>query len=133
MASVHGKDHYWSVGTKDLSQFIKTHNFEHKSDVHDISGCGTDDKNFRGGQREGSFTMGGWYDTSETTGPAYLALQVGATLAFDRRVDGTGSGKPKQTGNVVVEKYVESGKNDDIVQWTADFRVAGTIVRASQT
>jgi hypothetical protein len=131
--AVHGKEHYISVGTKDLTTYTKTHNFEDNPDIHDISGCGTDDKSFRGGQKEKSLTIGGWYDVSETTGPAYLATITGSTVAFERRVNGTGSGLPKQTGNVVVGKYVESGKNDDIVQWTCDLKITGAVVRASQT
>jgi|SRR5215207_452982 len=130
--AVHGKDYYVSVATKDLSTYVKTSSWEDNPDIHDITGSGTDDKTFRGGQIGRTFTMGGWYDTSEVTGPAYLATIPGQTVAMERRVAGTGVGKPKQTCQVVVGKYVESQKNDDITQWTCDFTITGAVVRATQ-
>lgn len=130
--AVHGKDYYVAVATKDLSTYVKTSSWEDNPDIHDITGSGTDDKTFRGGQIQRNFTMGGWYDVSETTGPAYLATIIGTTVAFERRVNGTGTGKPKQTCQVVVGKYVESQKNDDITQWTCDFQVTGAVTRGTQ-
>lgn len=137
MTAVHGKDYYFSVTVsavaKDLTSYIKTSSWEVNPDIHDITGSGTDDKSYRGGQIGRTFTMGGWYDSAITTGPALLEGQAGQTLAFERRSQGTGSGKPKQTGNVVVGKYVESQKNDDIMQWTCDFTVTGAVTPGTQT
>lgn len=130
--AVHGMDYYFSVATKDLTTYIKTSNWESNPDVHDITGSGTKDKSYRGGQVGRTYTMGGWYDTSETTGPAFLETLEGSTVAFERRVAGTGTGLPKQTGNVVVGKYALSQKNDDITQWTCDFTVTGAVTRGTQ-
>lgn len=131
--AIHGKDYYVSIGTKDLTQYIKTSNWEDTPEIHDTTGSGTDDKTYRGGQIGRTFTIGGWYDVSETTGPAYLETILGQTVAFERRVSGTGTGKPKQTGNLVVGKYSQSQKNDDILSWTCDLTITGAVVRASQT
>jgi hypothetical protein len=130
--AVHGKDFYVSVGTKDLTTYVKTSSWETNPDVHDITGSGTDDKTFRGGQIGRTFTMGGWYDVSRTTGPPYLETVAGQTVAFVRRVSGTGTGKPEQSCQVVVGKYVESQKNDDITQWTCDFTVTGVVTNSTQ-
>lgn len=132
MAAEHGKDYYVSVDTKDMTTFVKTSSWEAESGVHDITGSGTDDMSFRGGQIKRTFTMGGWYDSSLTTGPGYLQTKLGATVPFVRRVSGTGTGKPEQTCQVVVGKYVESQKNDDITQWTCDFTISGAVTNATQ-
>lgn len=132
MTSVHGKDHEIEVGGIDLTTFIKTHNWEVTPDVHDITGGGVDDKSKRGGQIERSVTIGGWFDSNLTTGPGILQTWAGETKPFERRVYGTGTGRPLQTGSVVVGKYVESGKNDDITQWTCDLAVTGAVVETTQ-
>lgn len=132
MSSVHGKDYYVSVDGKNLTTFIKTSSWEVNPDIHDITGSGTDDKNHRGGQVGRSFTMGGWYDSSLTTGPGWLETIAGDTVPLIRRVQGVGTGKPEQTCSVVVGKYVESQKNDDITQWTCDFTVAGAVTASTQ-
>lgn len=132
MTAVHGKDYYVSVDAVNLTTFVKTSTWEVNPDVHDITGSGTDNKRARGGQIGRTFTMGGWYDSAEDTGPAYLESIAGETVAFVRRVQGTGTGKPEQTCNVVVGKYVESQKNDDITQWTCDFTVDGAVVQDTQ-
>lgn len=132
MTAVHGKDYYVSVDDVDLTAYVKTSTWETNPDIHDITGSGTDDKSFRGGQIARTFTMGGWYDTSLTTGPGYLETLAGTTVAFVRRSQGTGTGLPEQTCNVVVGKYVESQKNDDITQWTCDFQVTGAVTAGTQ-
>jgi hypothetical protein len=76
--------------------------------------------------------MGGWYDASRTTGPAYLETIAGETVEMIRRINGTGTGKVEQTCDVVVGKYVESQKNDDVVTWTCDFTVDGAVTNGTQ-
>lgn len=132
MTAVHGKDYYVSVDGSDLSTYVKTSTWEVNPDVHDITGSGTDDKNYRGGQVGRTFSMGGWFDSDLTTGPGLLQALAGETVPFIRRVNGTGAGKPQQACDVVVGKYVESQKNDDVTQWTCDFSVAGAVTDSTQ-
>lgn len=131
--AIHGKDYYISIATVDLTLYVKTSSWEVNPDVHDTSGSGIDDKTYRGGQIQRTFTMGGWYDASKTTGPGYLETIAGSTVAFERRVGGTGTGKAKQTGSLVVGKYNEAQKNDDITQWTCDFSITGPVTNGTQT
>lgn len=132
MTAVHGKDYYVSVDGTDLTEFVKTSNFEVNPDIHDITGSGTDDKNHRGGQVGRTFTMGGWYDSDEVTGPGMLEDLAAQTVTMVRRNQGTGTGLPQQSFSVVVGKYVESQKNDDVLQWTCDFTVAGAVTKSTQ-
>jgi hypothetical protein len=133
MAAGHGKDLHWLVDTVDLTLWIKTDNWEVNPDTHDITGSGVDDKSYRGGQTSRSFTLGGWLDDEEDVGPRTLEAIQGDTVTFERRPAGSGSGKRKQSGSVVVGKYVESSKNDDIVQWTCDFTVSGAVTEGTQS
>jgi hypothetical protein len=132
-AATHGMDFAVLIATKDLSVYIKTSSWDVTPDVHDTSGGGIVGKTFRGGQISRSLTIGGWTDNSTTNGPRSLELLAGQSAAFERRPDGTGSTKRKQTGNVIVGKYSESSKNDDIFQWTCDLQVTGDVVEGTQT
>lgn len=132
MTAAHGKDYGLLISSKDLTAFIKTHNWEVTPGVHDTTGSGTDDMTYRGGQIARAITVGGWTDDDTTDGPRALELMAGDTVTFERRPDGTGTGKRKQTGSVVVGKYSESAKNDDIFQWTCDLQVTGTVTEGTQ-
>lgn len=129
----HGKDFGIIINTKTLTAFTKTGNWEVNPDVHDVTGGGTDDKKFRGGQIARTLTIGGWTDDDTTDGPRHLETIAGDTVTFERHPSGTGSGKRKQTGSVVVGKYVESSKNDDIFQWTCDLSITGSVVEGTQS
>lgn len=131
--AAHGKDFNLILNTTVLLQdYLKTNTWEVTPDIHDKTGSGTDDKTYRGGQVSRSITIGGWTDDSTTTGPRYLELHPGETVTFERHPDGTGTGKRKQTGSVVIGKYNETSKNDDIFQWTCDLQVTGAVTEGTQ-
>lgn len=132
MTAAHGKDTHWLIDSKALTTFKKTANIETDPGIHDITGSGTDDQSFRGGQIKRTFTLGGWRDDDDTDGPAFLEQAAGTTVTFERRPEGTGTGLRKQTGSCVVGKYAESDKNDDIVTWTCDFTVTGAVTWGTQ-
>lgn len=133
MTAAHGKDFALLIATKALTTYLKTHTWEVTPDVHDMSGSGADDKTFRGGQINRTITIGGWTDDDTVDGPRMLELMAGETAAFERRPDGTGTGLRKQTGSIVVGKYNETGKNDDIFQWTCDLQVTGAVTEGTQS
>jgi hypothetical protein len=128
----HGKEFGIIINANPLTAYTKTGSWEVTPDVHDYTGSGTDDKKFRGGQVARLLTIGGWTDDDTTDGPRSLELAAGDTVTFERHPSGTGTGKRKQTGSVVVGKYVETSKNDDIFQWTCDLQVTGTVTEGVQ-
>lgn len=131
--AAHGKDFNLIIDTTVLLQdYIKTNSWEVTPDIHDKTGSGTDDKSYRGGQVARAITVGGWTDDDTDAGPRALELMAGQTVSFERHPDGTGTGKRKQTGNLVVGKYNESSKNDDIFQWTCDLQVTGAVTEGVQ-
>lgn len=129
----HGKDLHVKINSVDLTTYTKTHSWEENPDVHDTSGSGTDNKNFRGGQTGRNFTLGGWMDDDVAAGPRLLRPLMGTTVTFEWDPSGVGTGKKKRTGSVVVGKYNESSKNDDIVQWTCDFQITGAVTDGTQS
>lgn len=129
----HGKDATLVLNTTiDLTEFLKTHTWETTPDIHDKTGSGTDAKAFRGGQVAKSMTIGGWTDDDTETGPRALDLMAGQTVTFVRNPDGDGTGKRTQTGSCVIGKYNETGKNDDIFQWTCDLQITGAVTEGTQ-
>jgi len=128
----HGKEFGIIIDDVTLTAYTKTGNWEVNPDIHDVSGSGIDDKKFRGGQITRTITIGGWTDDDTAAGPKSLELIAGDTVTFERHPSGTGTGKRKQTGNVVVGKYVETSKNDDIFQWTCDLQVTGAVTEGIQ-
>jgi hypothetical protein len=133
MVAAHGKDFGLLIATKNLTSYIKTHTWETTPDIHDTSGSGMDDKTYRGGQVSRTITIGGWTDDDTTDGPRALDLMAGETATFERHPDGTAATRRKQTGSVVIGKYNETGKNDDIFQWTCDLQITGTVTEGVQS
>lgn len=132
MTAVHGKDYYVTIDGVEYTLQIKTSSWETTPGIHDTTGSGVDDTTARGGQISRTFSMGGWYDDDDAVTPAQLEDLAGETVAMVRRPQGTGTGKPQTACQVVVGKYVESQKNDDITQWTCDFTVTGPITKTTQ-
>jgi hypothetical protein len=57
---------------------------------------------------------------------------VGTVVELIRRPEGTGSGLPQETVDVLVQNYVETSPIDDIIQWTASLELSDDLVEANQ-
>jgi len=133
MSKAHGRNTVVTVAAKDISPFCKTSSFEVGGDVHETTGYGVDDKGKAGGLRETKFTAGGLYDNTVLVGPRIvLKPLVMTTAVVTRKVEGTGTGKPLDTFNAVVSKYVETNPVDDMVTWSAEFEIDGPVVTTAQ-
>lgn len=133
MTTVHGKVTVLTVATKDISPYCKTSTLERGAAVHNTTGYGVDDELNAGGLRNGKFTVSGVYDNTVSVGPRNaLNTLVGTVCAITRKVEGTGTGKPLDTFNAVLEKYVETSPHDDMVTWSADFTVSGAVAATTQ-
>ena len=129
---VHGRLTYISLNAINLSTFVKKSEFKRVADVHDTTAYGALWKAKQGGLIEGMFSMEGTYD-STTSGPHDVIVPlIGTTVALIRRVEGTGTGKPETTCNVVVASYVETSPVNDMVTWSCDCEVDGTPTEANQ-
>lgn len=135
MSTSHGKLTVVKIATKDVSPFAKTSSLERGAKTHDVTGYAPagDAEIYAGGLRTSKFTISGVYDNTVSVGPRLVLVgQEGNMLAIIRQVEGAGSGKPQDAFNAILEKYVETNPNDDMVTWSADFQVTGPITSTTQ-
>ena len=127
MAKVHGKGTVIKVGAS-IVKGANTSSLPRTADVHETTEYGVDDAGNQGGLKRGTFTMGGVYDDTETTGPDDLLKgHEGETLAITYQIEGTGSGKPQAVFDAVLNSYVTTSPVNNMVTWQADFTRDGAI------
>lgn len=133
MAFIHGKDTYISLDDNDLSAFTNTSELGRTADSHDVTCYGKGSHVFQGGLRNGTASMGGIYDNTAVTGPrAVIAPLIGTVVELVRRPEGTGSGKPQDTVNVLVTNYVETAPVADMVTWSCEMQLSDDVDTAAQ-
>lgn len=129
----HGKLTVLKIGANDISPATKTSNFSGSADIHDTSGYGLTNRTKAGGMIDGTFTASGSYDIGATTGtPTLLEGKEGTSFAITRQVAGTSTGKPQEVFNAVLAKFDVSAPFDDMVTWSAEWSVSGTVSRTVQ-
>lgn len=133
MSAVHGRFTEITVESQDISPYCKTSSYEGSADVHDTTGYGSSSKTKNGGLLDGKFTCGGTYDNTALTGPRNaLKPLLGQTVTVVRLPEGTGTGKPQDTFEAVLAKYVETAPVDDNVSWSAEFDISGDVATTTQ-
>lgn len=132
MAFVHGKNTYVSLNAVDLSAFSNTSTLTRKADKHDVTTYGKNDHVYQGGLGDGDFSMGGVYDNTATGPRDVIEPLVGTVVELIRRVEGTGSGLPQDTVDVLVEEYVETSPVADMVTWSVKLQPSDAVVSANQ-
>jgi hypothetical protein len=133
MAFVHGHNTYISLDDVDLSAFADTTDYEKNADEHDVTTYGQTTHVLAGGLLGGSCSIGGTYDSGATGPRATIDPLIGTIVEFVHRPEGTGSGKPEDTVNVLVKSYKESSPVADMVKWTADLSFSGPVASVDQT
>lgn len=133
MSFVHGKNTYVSLDGSDLSPYTNNTEAPTEADTHDTTTYGNDDKTYAGGLRDATFSISGVYDSDATAGPrAVIKPLVGTTVPFVFRPEGTGSGLPEDTADVVVQSYSETSPVADMITWTAELQRSGPTTTAAQ-
>lgn len=130
MATAHGKLTKITIATKDISPYTKNSQLERAASTHNTTGYAPtgDAETYAGGLKNAKFTCSGVYDNTVSVGPRLVLVgQEGTSMAIVRNVEGTGTGKPNEAFNAILEKYVETNPHDDMVTWSADFQVTGAI------
>lgn len=132
MAFVHGKNTVFSLNGSDLSAYTKRSNLERRSNKHDVTVYGQNSERYAGGLLSGAFGAEGVYDNS-TSGPHdIIEPLIGTVVSLVRKPEGTGSGLPIQTVDVLVEKYTETNPVDDMVAWAVDLQLSGDVTSTNQ-
>lgn len=120
---VHGRRTVITLNGADLSIYCTTSQLEVNSDKHDVTTYGKDQHVYNGGLGDGASTMSGIYDSTASVGPrAVIKPLIGTVVQLIRRPEGTGTGKPQDKVNVLVEKYVETNPVADMVTWSCDMQ-----------
>ena len=60
-------------------------------------------------------------------------MRTGALVACVYRPEGTGSGKPEQSFNVLVSKYGESSAVGEMIKWNSDMKISGAVTDTTQS
>lgn len=127
-----GADAVFLLNAVDISAYVDTVTHTESADNLDITTFGNDGHRKRGGLTDGTIALGGVYDTTASGPHDVVKPLLGTVVAFDWRPEGTGAGKPKATGSVLVQQYVESSPVADIVRWTVALEIDGDVTDANQ-
>jgi hypothetical protein len=128
-----GRTAVLKVGALDISLSTKTSTFSGTADVYDTSGYGLTNRTKAGGIVDGKFTASGTYDSGATTGtPTLLEGKEGTLFAITRQVHGTLSGLPQEVFNAILSKMDISAPFDEMVTWSGEWEVSGTVARTVQ-
>lgn len=136
--SIHGKDSYFGVedstGTtlRNLTPYITSIDFNQENDTHDDTTMGAEGHTFRPGLTNGTIAVAGIWDKTATTG-ADTVLQslvgVEITVGFEYGPEGNTAGMVKKSGECVLSSYNESAPVADLVTWTANFQISGSVTK----
>lgn len=128
MGKQHGKDTVVTLGGFDLTQYSNNSQLEFTGDSHDITTYGKNAHVFRGGLKNGTATISGFYDTTAVTGPrAVLKPMVMTNVQLIHRPEGTGAGKPQDKVDVLVTKYTQTHPVADMVTWAVDLQFSDDV------
>lgn len=132
MAFVHGKDAYVSLNAVNLSAFTNNTDFGREADDHDVTTYGKGSHVYAGGLLDGALTIGGVYDNGASSPEAVIEPLIGTTVAFVYRPEGTGTGKPERSGQVLVKNYSETTPVADMISWSCELQLSDTLTKSNQ-
>jgi hypothetical protein len=133
MTFVHGRNTFISLNGADLSSFTDTSELSREADEHDVTTYGKQAHVVQGGLLGGSASMSGTYDNTAGTGPrAVIRPLIGTVVTLIRRPEGTGVGKPQDSVNVHVKKYVETNPVADMVKWSCEMTLSDLVTSTTQ-
>jgi len=132
MAFIHGKDGFVSLGGVDLSMFANNIEFGRSGDSHDVTTFGKDAHVKQGGLLDGTVTLAGVYDNGASGPEAIIDPLVGTVVSLIYRPEGTGSGRPQKTVNVLVQEYVETTPVADMITWALTMEASDDMAKTTQ-
>lgn len=135
MALVKGTVAEFSVATQDLSDYLTSVKVSRTVDALDVTTLGSTGKRYVSGLSDGTVSLEGIYDSTAMTGPAAVlkaALQDD-TVACLWKPEGTGTGKAQAAFNAILTSYEESAPAAEMVTFTAEFQIDGTVTLTAQS
>jgi hypothetical protein len=141
MAFVHGKNTVVVLsglsgpasGSHDLSAFVNTSTWTFGADQHDVTTYGKNDHVMAPGLKNGTFSMGGIYESTLPNNPWFVLQQAnGNTCTINIKPEGSGTGKPSHTFSAVMGTYNETAPVADMVSWDATFATSDLVTTVLQ-
>lgn len=131
---VHGKGTVVTIDGDSLSAFSNSVEFTRTADSHDVTTFGKNSKVYQAGLKDGTATVSGFYDNTASTGPGAILrpLVGGAAVELVYQPEGTGTGKPTATVDVIVTEYAETAPVADMVTWSASLQLSDDIADSTQ-
>lgn len=129
MAFVHGKGTAVSIDGDSLAAFSNSVTFTRTADTHDVTTFGKNSKVYASGLKDGTATIEGIYDNTASTGPGAVLrpLVGGAPVVLVYEPEGTGTGKPIATVDVVVNSYEETSAVAEMISWSCELQLSDDI------
>lgn len=133
---IHGRNAYVSLGGTEISGQIKSTETPREKDTHDVTTYGNDDKYYLDGLRDATVSHDIVYDADATTGTvdvieaAYLAT---GNVAWVFRPEGTGTGKPEYTANVIVTNWTATTPVGGEITGALELQVSGGVTKSTQS
>lgn len=131
----HGKSTVFKIddsgGTlRDISSTLTDVSFPRSIDTAESSSFGDSAKQYVVGLSDATISVSGNFDA---TIDGYLAGTVGqaATLSFEYGPEGSTSGYVKFSGECILTSYEVSGAIGDVVTYSAEYQVTGSVTRGT--
>lgn len=132
MAFIHGKDGFVTLNGVDLSAFSNNIEFGRAGDSHDVTTFGKDSHVKQGGLLDGSCTLDGIYEDGALGPEATIHPLIGTVVELVYRPEGTGSGRPQRTVDVLVQEYTETVPVADMISWSLSMELSDDVVNTTQ-
>lgn len=134
MAAKHGKSAQVYMGSTELSAYCDQLDLSIDVDTGETSTFGVGWKTYLAGLIGSTLSLSGKYDGTASTGPAaqlMAGITGGTAWSFKHFPGGSASGQRQNTFSGFVTNYTESSPVADIVTFSAEILVSGTVTSSS--
>lgn len=135
MAFKHGKNTVFKVDNSggtltDISSYLNSVTLPRSVETGETTSYGNSAKTYIVGLSDSTLSVDGTWDA---TVDAHLAGVLGqdASLTFEYGPEGSGSGAIKYTGECYLTSFETSSPVADVVKFSAEFQVTGTVTRTT--
>jgi len=134
MAFVAANDVYLSVDGTNISAYCSSIEVEYSVDSLKTTTFSAAGHTYQGGMTDGSMSLEGTYDNSGSGPKAVIEplMRDGQLVAAVYRPEGTGTGKPEQSFDVLVTSYSESSAVGEMIKWSSELQVSGGVTDTVQ-
>lgn len=129
-ASSHGSKAALSVATSAIGPWTTQSELKEAADSSETTGYGSKGHEYADGEAlyAHTFTCSGWYDKTTATGTeAVFRGKAGKNLAIEYGPEGSTAGMPKHSFIGHLDDFTTTVPVNDIVKWSASFKVSGEI------